>query len=1680
MDLPPPPFAVTAETHEDSASDIGTAIVCWTDGGTCSGCPMQWDIICKVVECPVDDVPRGTTTATAAEPKFTVLLPRTAAEVENTFIFNIPSIMRCTARVVGLTPGAIYTFAVVTTSSRNLQSGPSEMSTNLQVCAATKWEPAQVVNVRAVAVPIDGKLGGMLLEFCDGGDAPCGAAATSYKVTTTPPLKGNFKEVLHGSSTTIGDDGSFELKRGQFLRTTLIADRADGITYSFAVIAITATGVTSAVPSEASRTAPWSAAQEVERRTPAQVIGVSATMHKTEVGKLSLSWSQSVAESGAAASKYIVHLEPQMEASIGGVAIIDGCFEVDGEMTSSTLIIASDYADGTAICAIVTAVSEEGYKGDASEATESLAPWSAADEQQRRTPPQVIDIKAQTHKTEVGKLSLAWPKAVAECGAAAARYIVRLEPPMDATAGGVAIVDGCFEVNGERTSSAIFVASDYADGTPIRAVITAVSEEGYEGDASEATEPLAPWSEADEQQRRTPPQVVDIKAKTHKTEVGKISLAWPKAVAESGAAASRYIVRLHPPMVATAGGVAVVGGSFEIDRGRTATSFVVATADADGTGISISITAFSEEGYEGEASDATDFVVPWSVEEEHQRRTPAKVVGISVTNHLNEIGKLSISWTKSVAESGAATSQYIVSLEPRVEASINGVAIVGGCFDVQGTQTSATLVVKSADGTGLSVRVTAVSEEGYEGETSDATDPVAPWDVTQEQQRRTPRQVVDVCAMKHDSEIGKLSLSWTQSVAASGAAASKYIVRLTPPVAAVVMTASKDGDFIGEPPTGGRTAADDDYDEFELRLSSDDEDYDAAGGPGGAAGNSVPVSGMDKDLNALLRQLAGDEQVDSRSEAEVLRDRLIPYYNKHCPEKLEQLDKISSKYAHIPEKLFEFLEEKYGAPEFEPALLGEPAKKARKEPATMVSSLPAQFVTSPIVDGCFEVNGDAVSAMIVVSSADGTPISFSITAVSNEGFENEASEATKPLAPWSEEDAEKLRRTPSQVVGVWKDRSEIGKLSLSWSQSVSESGAPAVKYIVQLEPRVEASISGFAIADGYFEVIGGMTTTTLDVAEDGTPIRAIITAVSEEGYLGLASDWKEPPPPLPEPLPEVPMVPSRPRGTVGGGGQAAPDVPLRPRGPDPSRCVSLFALPLRASLFFACTCLHLRGTLTHPRTPLAFHSLLSAPVQKPRSANPRGGGGSELGGEKAFTRPRPSGARGDAQRRSPAPRDAPRDSPRDPPRGAPRGARRSEFAIAPVRGGDEFVVRSTKVANVVATKRSGQLGLITISWDKAATESGEAAVRYLLKMTPAVEGSYAAPLTRGDHFDDQYVEMEVARGALRRIKTKTERRAIKVGDTLFWRSTKKSGPHCNRWIVSTCTKSGNARHSKYFSLADGRQSAKLDVDPSCGEEFCRIRTNSPRAGTVAWSPPMVPIENGMLTINGSSTSATLALAHPDGTPISFTIKGVFNQPSPGGHPRKPYVGEASEPSTPVSGWSEDDERVYRTARVRNVVATKCDGGEFGNVMVAWDPLISASGEGPVKLSVHLSSPVGGTLAPPTSYSDAYVVAQLASGGLVRVKWKADRRGLKRGTPVLWKIKGRQDWIVSAVTKRGDTAFRKYFRLRDGSGSTLVDGESSNLHLFLTNCSIYISNHRTPSPFTRSSSRFVFSLTVGRT
>ena len=504
---------------------------------------------------------------------------------------------------------------------------------------------------------------------------------------------------------------------------------------------------------------------------PQKVSHVRAATVEGTVGVLSLVWSRAASQIGTAAARYRVQLEPRAKATVAGIPITDGCFETSS--TKVCFIIA--VADGAPISATVTAISKEGYIGETSDPSTPVSPSTAEEVKRYRTPPQVSGIRATTDKGNIGKLSLMWARAVSPIGTTAAKYIVQLEPRVEATAEGVPITDGRFETS---SSKVCFVVAD-ADGSPISATVTAISEESYIGETSDPSTPVSPSTAEEVERYRTPPQVTDVTGVKDAATVGKITLAWSKAVAESKLAATKYIIQLSPRVNAVLGDVAIVDGCFQVSGTSTSTSIIV--NDADGTPISAKVTAVSTEGHAGKCSFASTPVAPWSTTEEKERRTPPQVLGVCGAKHDAQLGKLTLSWSKAVAESKLAATKYIIQLSPRVNAVLDDVAIVGGTFDVGGGTTSISIIVNDADGTPISATVTAVSTEGHKGKSSFASIPVAPWSTAEEKQRRTPPRVVGVRIAKHAGEVGKLTLSWNR--VRSG---SKYIVQLHPNVVATV------------------------------------------------------------------------------------------------------------------------------------------------------------------------------------------------------------------------------------------------------------------------------------------------------------------------------------------------------------------------------------------------------------------------------------------------------------------------------------------------------------------------------------------------------------------------------------------------------------------------------------------------------------------------------------------------------------------------------------------------------------------------------------------------------------------------------------------------------------------------------------------------------------------------------
>ena len=107
-----------------------------------------------------------------------------------------------------------------------------------------------------------------------------------------------------------------------------------------------------------------------------------------------------------------------------------------------------------------------------------------------------------------------------------------------------------------------------------------------------------------------------------------------------------------------------------------------------------------------------------------------------------------------------------------------------------------------------------------------------------------------------------------------------------------------------------------------------------------------------------------------------------------------------------------------------------------------------------------------------------------------------------------------------------------------------------------------------------------------------------------------------------------------------------------------------------------------------------------------------------------------------------------------------------------------------------------------------------------------VKHSAHQPKSGGGVFDDAYVAAQVASGALLNLD-QSSLRAMEVGTEVFWKSSQKSGPHCNQWIKSIVTQQGDSSYNKKFKLVDGSDSRMCDVDPDCGE-YLRTIASKPQ------------------------------------------------------------------------------------------------------------------------------------------------------------------------------------------------------------------------------------------------------------
>ena len=101
-----------------------------------------------------------------------------------------------------------------------------------------------------------------------------------------------------------------------------------------------------------------------------------------------------------------------------------------------------------------------------------------------------------------------------------------------------------------------------------------------------------------------------------------------------------------------------------------------------------------------------------------------------------------------------------------------------------------------------------------------------------------------------------------------------------------------------------------------------------------------------------------------------------------------------------------------------------------------------------------------MSVVLKLEVTDGTPVSFTVKAISSEGYGGETSTASVARAPWST--AEDIAfRTPALAVApiVTKHDGELGKLTVSWDTAVAASGGAATQYKVKMTPAGDGALT---------------------------------------------------------------------------------------------------------------------------------------------------------------------------------------------------------------------------------------------------------------------------------------------------------------------------------------------------------------------------------------------------------------------------------------------------------------------------------------------------------------------------------------------------------------------------------------------------------------------------------------------
>ena len=471
------------------------------------------------------------------------------------------------------------------------------------------------------------------------------------------------------------------------------------------------------------------------------------------------------------------------------------------------------------------------------------------------------------------------------------------------------------------------------------------------------------------------------------------------------------------------------------------------------------------------------------------------------------------------------------------------------------------------------------------------------------------------------------------------------------------------------------------------------------------------------------------------------------------------------------------------------------------------------------------------TAGLTLAVADGTPVTFAVTCVSAEGYESEPSAASEPIAPWS--DAEnRIFRTASVATApsVTKREDAVGGLAVSWEKAVAPSGEDAASYILRWQPphplaetlqtSPPASSCGDSYGDAYVEeqiAAGALTPISSKMGrymiKVGTPVFWKSSAnAGPHVNRWIASKMTR----------QCHRSYNKYFELADGSESTQLDVRID-AGEEFCAIDDSWEPPMvPSSSTDGIFCTHSAGTSMQ----FVFADADDVPISFSVTAVSKEGFEGIV--SSASEPETPWSAKHAAQRSTPA-----------------------------------------QVVGISAVK--DWTGKLSYSWAVSAAENGNLAAKYIVQLDPPASGKVSIGEEVPHVLDDAYIQGQVEKGTLVRVSGEDERRAIAVGDIVLWKSEENSGPSCKMWIKSRVLERGSPQATVAFlELGDGSKSVALDIDPDCGEAFCKI---------IAWPPlppqPPVSFVDGRFEVNEGATSATFVVAAPHGgTDISATLVAV--------------------------------------------------------------------------------------------------------------------------------------------------------------------------------------------------------------